>query len=74
MIDKLTYEEFEGIIKGLEISKENISNLVAKYKENNNVIRMEKFTNDLGRYIEYLKSTLQINKDADNVLNRLREL
>ncbi len=76
MIDKLTYEEIDNIVNILSNSNVNIKNIINEYKQKSETgtIKMERFSIELDNYINYLKSIIKINKDADNALEKLKEL
>ena len=76
MIDKLTYEEIDNIVNILSNSNVNIKNIINEYKQKSETgtIKMERFSIELDNYINYLKSIIKINKDADNALEKLIEL
>ena len=76
MIGNITYTELSSIIESLNDSNNNISLIVSKYKDNypNDTVRMERFVEDVNSYVEYLKTLLEINENADEVLERIREL
>ena len=76
MIGNLKYEEFELIIKELESSIDNLDNIINIYKEkvDNGTLRMERFSNEMKNYVSYLKAQVDINKDADIAISRLKEL
>lgn len=70
MIDKLSYDDILKISKDLKHQAEIISNLI-KDKE---LSQMEDFIATVEGYSKFLENTIDINKDADNALQDLKEL
>lgn len=77
MIGKLTYEEIEQIITLLTESSNNVRLVLDSYQNNPEISsRTEKmlhFCSDIDKYVDNLKNTIKLNKDADIVVNRIKE-
>lgn len=77
MIGKLTYEEIEQIIALLTESSNNVRLVLDSYQNNPEISsRTEKmlhFCSDVDKYVDNLKNTIKLNKDADIVVNRIKE-
>ena len=77
MIGNITYEYYQKIIVILENSNNNLKKIIEYYTKGNikvSSMKINRFTEELENYIEYLKSTYKINIDADKALITLREL
>lgn len=76
MIGNLKYEEMNKITELLENSNENLKKMLDYYQEKNQtaVVKMKRFSLELETYINYLKGTYQMNQDADQALQNLKEL
>ncbi len=77
MIGNITYEDYQKIIVILENSNNNLKKIIEYYTKWNikvSSMKINRFTEELENYIEYLKSTYKINIDADKALITLREL
>lgn len=68
MIGNLTYDQVESIAKELE---ESIATITAITK-NLNVEEMQDFLSTVEGYSKYLKTTVEMSKDADKVLEELK--
>ena len=75
MIGNLSYEEIENLITIMASSSENIRSVLNSY--NNNISsRTEKmlhFCSDIDKYIANLKDNILLNKDADIVIERIKQ-
>ena len=69
MIDKLTYDQVLTIAKELRNQIEIVNRLI----KDKNIPDLEDFTATVEGYSKYLENTVEINKDADNALQELRE-
>ena len=68
MIGNLTYDQVESIAKELE---ESIATITAITK-NLNVEEMQDFLSTVEGYSKYLKTTIEMSKDADKALEELK--
>ena len=68
MIGNLTYDQVESIAKELE---ESIATRTAITK-NLNVEEMQDFLSTVEGYSKYLKTTVEMSKDADKALEELK--
>jgi hypothetical protein len=68
MIGNLTYDQVESIAKELE---ESIATITAITK-NLNVEEMQDFLSTVEGYSKYLKTTVEMSKDADKALEELK--
>ena len=77
MIGNLSYEEIENLITIMASSSENIRSVLNSYQDNNNISsRIEKmlhFCSDIDKYIANLKDNILLNKDADIVIERIKQ-
>lgn len=77
MIGKLTYEQIEQLITELLSSNENLRKTLEYYSSDAELSlktnKLLQFCNDIERYVSNLKEMLELNKDADLVINRLKE-
>lgn len=77
MIGKLTYEQIEQLITELLSSNENLRKALEYYNSDAELSlktnKLLQFCNDIERYVSNLKEMLELNKDADLVINRLKE-
>ena len=77
MIGNLSYEEIENLITIMASSSENIRSVLNSYQDNNNISsRTEKmlhFCSDIDQYIATLKDKILLNKDADIVIERIKQ-
>ena len=67
MIDKLTYDQVIEISNGLDENAKIIEEIANKRKMND----LKDFTDTVHNYSVYLKSVLEMNKDADMALQEL---
>ncbi len=68
MIGTMTYEQVETIIKELENATTTISSTI----KDKNIEELEDFVSTVEGYSKYLKTTLELNKDADKALEELK--
>lgn len=68
MIGTMTYEQVETIIKELENATTTISSAI----KDKNIEELEDFVSTVEGYSKYLKTTLELNKDADKALEELK--
>ena len=61
MIGSMTYEQVEEIIKELEASTATIEVII----KNKNIEELNDFVSTVEGYSKYLKTTIELNKDAD---------
>ena len=77
MIGKLTYEQIEQLITELLSSNENLRKALEYYSSDAELSlktnKLLQFCNDIERYVSNLKEMLELNKDVDLVINRLKE-
>lgn len=76
MIGKLTYEQIEQLTAILSTSSSNLRELLNSYQNNPELgprtDKMLNFCSDVDKYINQLTSTLKLNKDADIVIERIK--
>lgn len=68
MIGSMTYEQVEEIIKELETSTATIEAII----KNKNIEELNDFVSTVEGYSKYLKTTIELNKDADKALEELK--
>ena len=77
MIGKLTYEQIEELLTGLTTSNTNLRGTLEYYNTDEELsLRTNKllqFCNEIDRYTENLRNMVDLNKDVDKVINRLKE-
>ncbi len=73
MIGNLKYEDFESLSNTLKAANDNLK-IILNNMGSANTSKMKRFTEELDSYIEYLNSTLSLNRDADKALERLKEV
>ena len=61
MIDKLTYEQVEEIVKGLREQNE----IIIKLLQGRSLQELNDFTDAVEVYCKFLESTVELNRDAD---------
>ena len=66
MIGTMTYEQVETIIKELENATTTISSTI----KDKNIEELEDFVSTVEGYSKYLKTTLELNKDADKAFKK----
>lgn len=69
MIDKLTYDQVLTISQELRKQTEIINKLL----EGKDIPELTDFTATVEGYSKYLENTIEINRDADNALQELKE-
>ena len=69
MIDKLTYDQVLTISQELKKQTEIINKLL----EGKDIPELTDFTATVEGYSKYLENTIEINRDADNALQELKE-
>ena len=77
MIGNLTYEQIEQLIQSLSNSNTNLRKTLEYYNNDNELTsktnKLLQFSNELDKYINSLNDMVNLNKDADIVINRLKE-
>ena len=68
MIGTLTYEQVENIAKDLENATTTINSIIKDL----NIEELEDFLPTVERYYKYLQTTVDLNKDADQALEELK--
>jgi hypothetical protein len=68
MIGTMSYEEVLSIAKELETSVKTINNVI----KDQNINELEDFTSTVESYAKYLQTTVELNKDADKVIEKLK--
>ena len=68
MIGNLTYNQIEDIALELE----NATKVVDAIIKNQNIEELEDFISTVVGYSKYLKTTVELNKDADKALEELK--
>ena len=76
MIGKLTYEQLTEIINTLSASNESLKSVLVQYSNGEDAVSIKankllKFCSDVEQYIAKLNDNITLNKDVDNVINRL---
>ena len=76
MINNISYEQLLAIIEILTKSNNNLKIIFEHYKDDikTGTVRMQRFTQEIDNYINYLKNSYEINKDADLALSKLKDL
>ena len=69
MIDKLTYDQVLTISKELAKQSEIIDNLV----KDREIQELKDFAATVEGYSKFLETTVQMNKDADKALEKLKK-
>lgn len=69
MIEKISYEDMESYSKELKASADVIKELIS----GKNIKELDNFTEEVNNYSEYLKSIVNLYKDADKVISSLKE-
>ncbi len=67
MIDQISYDEMESYSKELEASADALKALI----EEKDLKELENFVDSVYNYSEYLSSTVELHKTADEALNYL---
>lgn len=70
MIGTLTYEQVENIAKDLENATTTIKSIIKDL----NIEELEDFLSTVERYSKYLQTTVDLNKDADQALEELKNM
>ena len=68
MIGTMSYEEVLSIAKELETSVKTINNVI----KDQNINELEDFASTVESYAKYLQTTVELNKDADKVIEKLK--
>lgn len=68
MIGNLTYNQIEDIALELE----NATKVVDAIIKNQNIEELEDFISTVEGYSKYLKTTVELNKDADKAVEELK--
>lgn len=69
MIGNITYEQAEAI----SISIEQATKEVKEYLKGKNIYELDDFISTVEGYAKYLKTTIELNKDADKALEDLKK-
>lgn len=70
MIGNMTYEQVNIIAKDLETATKTVEEVT----KNLNIEELDDFISTVEGYYKYLKNTIEMNKDADKVLENLKSL
>ncbi len=77
MIGKLTYDQIEEIVNQLLSSNTNLRKALEYYSSDSELSlktnKLLQFCNDIERYSTNLREMVELNKDAELVVNRLKE-
>lgn len=77
MIGKLTYEQIDELITKLLTSNANLRKTLEYYSTDDNLAlktnKLLQFCNDVEHYTENLKEMVNLNKDVDQVISRLKQ-
>lgn len=68
MIGSMTYDQVEEIAKELENATKTIEAII----KNQNIQELEDFLSTVEGYSKYLRTTIELNKDADKALEDLK--
>lgn len=68
MIGTMTYDQVEIITQELEAASTTIDSII----KNLNIEELEDFISTVEGYTKYLKTTIEMNKDADKALENLK--
>lgn len=68
MIGNMNYDQVETIAKELETATTTVENITKSL----NIEALEDFTSTVEGYFKYLRTTIEINKDADKALENLK--
>ncbi len=68
MIGTMTYDQVEIITQELEAASTTIDRII----KNLNIEELEDFISTVEGYTKYLKTTIEMNKDADKALENLK--
>ena len=75
MLGKLNYEQVDSIIQLIDNSTNDLRQVLGKYNNGDalsvKAVKLLDFCGELDKYCENLKSKVQLNKDAEIVVNRL---
>ncbi len=69
MIDKLSYDEVMDIAQELKAQAEIIDSLL----KNRNIQELADFSATVEGYSKFLENTIEINRDADEALQELKD-
>lgn len=77
MIGKLTYDQIDLLVTNLLASNNNLRGVLQYYSSDEALSlktnKLLQFCSDVERYAENLKNMVELNKDVDEVINRLKE-
>ena len=77
MIGKITYDQIEDLLNNLITSSNNIREFASKYNGDDNISFKAKkvlnFCNDLDKYTTSLYDRVNLNKDADKIIQELKD-
>ncbi len=68
MIGSMTYDQVEEVAKELENATKTIEAII----KNQNIQELEDFLSTVEGYSKYLRTTIELNKDADKALEDLK--
>lgn len=68
MIGSMTYDQVEEVAKELENATKTIEAII----KNQNIQELEDFLSTVEGYSKYLRTTIELNKDADKELEDLK--
>ncbi len=75
MIGKLTYEQIDELVQRLSTSTQTLKSILSQCSGSDAVAiratKLLKFCNEVEQYIAKLNESVNLNKDVDNVVNRL---
>lgn len=69
MIENISYDDMDSFSKELKASAEVIKTLI----DGKDIKELENFVEEVNKYSKYLESTVNIYRDADNVLSYLKK-
>lgn len=68
MIGNMSYDQVELLAKELETATTTVDNIT----KNLNIEELEDFISTVAGYFKYLRTTVEMNKDADKALENLK--
>ena len=68
MIGSMTYDQVEEVAKELENATKTIEAII----KNQNIQELEDFLSTVEGYSKYLRTSIELNKDADKALEDLK--
>ena len=77
MIGKLSYEQVEQILMNISTSSNNLRSFLESFSGDDQIsLRAKKalgFCNEVDKYVSNLSDVIELNKDVDKIIDRLKE-